>query len=224
MGKRITEIIKYVLECVLEVIYPHSNKCLCCESDTDTESICDRCLNNVAYIYGGYYLDKEDKVKCHSAAYYSGSIKELIINLKYSANFESAEFLAHILYKKMKEEHISGDLITYVPISKASSKKRGFNQCRAIGKELSNLSRIKLVNTLRRSKEVKEQKRLSIDERVENMIGVFEAKTPRDIENKIIILIDDVITTGSTLMSCRDALIKAGAGEVILLTVAKSNI
>ncbi|GFZ31236.1 amidophosphoribosyltransferase [Clostridium zeae] len=224
MGKGITKIIKYILDCVLEVIYPHSNKCLCCELDTDTESICDRCLNNVAYICGEYYLDKENKVKCRSAAYYSGSIKELIINLKYSADFESAEFLAQILHKKMKEEHISGDLITYVPISKASSKKRGFNQCRAIGKELSNLSGIRLVNTLKRSKEVKEQKRLSIEERIENMIGVFETKTPKDIENKTIILIDDVITTGSTLMSCRDTLIKAGAGDVILLTVAKSNI
>ncbi|MBK1811412.1 ComF family protein [Clostridium sp. YIM B02505] len=224
MGKRITEIIKYILECVLEVIYPHSNKCLCCELDTDTESICNRCLNNVAYISGEYYLDKENKVKCRSAAYYSGSIKELIINLKYSANFESAEFLARILNKKMKDEHISGDLITYVPISKASSKKRGFNQCRAIGRQLSNFSGIRLINTLKRSKEVKEQKRLTIDERIENMIGVFEVSSVEDIKDKKVILIDDVITTGSTLMSCRDALIKAGAGEVILLTVAKSNI
>jgi competence protein ComFC len=192
--------------------------------DTNTESICNKCLNNIAYIHGEYYLDKENKVKCYSAAYYSGSIKELIISLKYSANFESAEFLAQTLYKKMRAEHIGGDLITYVPISKASSKKRGFNQCRAIGKELSNLSGIRVFDTLKRSKEVKEQKRLTIDERLENMIGVFEAKIPKYLENKTIILLDDVITTGSTLMSCRDELIKAGAGEVILLTVAKSNI
>nr|WP_274600958.1 phosphoribosyltransferase family protein [Clostridium yunnanense] len=124
----------------------------------------------------------------------------------------------------MKDEHISGDLITYVPISKASSKKRGFNQCRAIGRQLSNFSGIRLINTLKRSKEVKEQKRLTIDERIENMIGVFEVSSVEDIKDKKVILIDDVITTGSTLMSCRDALIKAGAGEVILLTVAKSNI
>ncbi|WP_160678571.1 phosphoribosyltransferase family protein [Clostridium sp. C8-1-8] len=224
MGKRFIRIIKYILQCTLEVIYPHFDSCISCGETIEEEHVCKNCLNNISYINGEYYLDKDKKIRCFSAAYYSGTIKEIIIKLKYSANFESAEFLSKILFDKISRENICGDIITYVPTSKVSIKKRGYNQCRVLGKELANLSGIRLVDTLKRLKEVKEQKRLAVDERLANMDGVFQVVEPSEVVGKNVILIDDVLTTGATVMSCRDALIKCGANNVILLTVAKSNI
>ena len=70
----------------------------------------------------------------------------------------------------------------------------------------------------------KEQKTLSKDERRINVEGAFKIKDNRDIFNKVVILIDDVMTTGSTINECKKILKNNGAKRIIVLTIAKSDI
>ena len=73
-------------------------------------------------------------------------------------------------------------------------------------------------------KHTKEQKTLSKDERRINVEGAFKIKDNRDIFNKVVILIDDVMTTGSTINECKKILKNNGAKRIIVLTIAKSDI
>ncbi|CDG02639.1 ComF family protein [Clostridium chauvoei] len=124
----------------------------------------------------------------------------------------------------IKENEILADIILYVPLSKKSLKIRGYNQAEIIAKVISEKLDIPISNTLIKVKETKEQKTLSKEERSINLINAFDIKKPSDIENKRIILIDDVLTTGATLRECEKILKKFRASTINILTVAKSNI
>ncbi|WP_291648871.1 phosphoribosyltransferase family protein [Clostridium sp.] len=73
-------------------------------------------------------------------------------------------------------------------------------------------------------KNIKEQKTLSKEDRFKNIEGAFGIKNNKNIKNKNIILIDDVITTGATLFECENLLKKSGVNSIKMLTVAKSYI
>ncbi|GIM29160.1 phosphoribosyl transferase [Clostridium polyendosporum] len=213
-----------MVNCLLELIYPHKESCLCCEEDISSFLLCKKCIETISFIKEPYAIEEINDIKVYSAAYYSGIIKKLIIRFKYKNDFYSGEAISSVLLELIKSRELTGDLITYVPISKSSLKKRGFNQCEVISKFISNEINIPYYGVLERVKEVNEQKRLHIEDRKTNMIGVFKVNRDNVIDNKRIILIDDVLTTGATVLSCYKELMKSGAKEVIILTVSKSNI
>lgn len=224
MGKRIIQVIGYLVNCLLELIYPHRESCLCCEEDISNFLLCKKCIETISFIKEPYTIEGIKGIKVYSAAYYSGVIKKLIIRFKYQNDFYSGEAISSILLEFMKSRKLIGELITYVPISKSSLRKRGFNQCEFISRFISNEINIPCYGVLERAKEVSEQKRLHIEDRKTNMMEVFKVNRYSIINNKRIILIDDVLTTGATVLSCYKELMKSGAKEVIILTVSKSNI
>lgn len=222
MGQRFVEIIKYFFKCLIQVIYPNLNKCLCCSQEVDEEQeLCLSCEQGIRQVQGAYKLEN---INSYSVAYYSQSIKRLIINFKYGGDFYCGEYLARLLKEKFIEEKLHADLITFVPSSKRALKKRGFNQCEVLAKVLSAELHIPYFNTLDRVNDGKEQKRLSREERILNMQEAFKIKNNISIKGKKIILIDDVVTTGATLISCANQLKKYEPNEIIILTVSKSYI
>lgn len=222
MGKRFIEIIRYFFKCLSQVIYPSLNKCLCCrEAVGEEQALCASCEKGIRQVQGAYKLGN---INSYSVAYYSQSMKRLIINFKYGGDFYCGEYLARLLKKKFIEEKLHADLITFVPSSKKALKKRGFNQCEVLAKALSRELNIPYLNTLDRIKDGKEQKRLSREERILNMQEAFKIRNNISIKGKKIILIDDVITTGATLLSCANQLKKNEDAEIIILTVSKSYI
>ena len=74
----------------------------------------------------------------YSVSYYSGVMMELILKLKYKSNFRAGEVIAEYMINLIKTENIQFDFITYIPMTKISIKKRGYNQseylARIIGK------------------------------------------------------------------------------------------
>ena len=108
-------------------------------------------------------------------------------------------------------------------MSKSSVKKRGFNQCEVIAKNLSKLLDIPVNDSLIKIKDTREQKSLSKEERYKNIKGAFKVKK-NNIENKRILLVDDVVTTGATLLECKKILKKCDVAEITILTIAKSHI
>ena len=103
-------------------------------------------------------------------------------------------------------------------------RKRGFNQCEYIAKELSKVHGLKCINTLKKTKETKPQKQLTKKERLENIKNSFEVIDKEIIKNKRFILIDDVLTTGATIEEGIRVLKENGAKEIKLLTIAKSRL
>ncbi|MFQ6882595.1 ComF family protein, partial [Clostridium sp.] len=114
--------------------------------------------------------------------------------------------------------------ICYVPISKDSLKKRGFNQCSVLAKNISSILDIPVIDCLVKVKETKEQKLLGKEERMKNILDAFEIKNKEKLFKKNILLIDDVYTTGATINECKKNIEKCNINKIYLLTIAKSNI
>ena len=215
MGKEIIKIIKIALEALLDIIYPYDNKCIICGVEGFL-GICSKCKSEIKRVH------QQEEIMAYG--YYGGVLKKLILNLKYHKSFIAGKVLADLLCKIIIEKELSIDFICYVPISKASLKKRGFNQCSVLAKNISSILDIPVIDCLVKIKETKEQKLLGKEERVKNILGAFEVKNKEKLFKKNILLIDDVYTTGATINECKKNIEKCNINKIYLLTIAKSNI
>ena len=122
------------------------------------------------------------------------------------------------IFEKIKKY----DKIITVPISKKRLKTRGYNQSYLIAKEIANQTNLELVNNcLIKTKNIKEQSKLNKEERKQNIQGVYELKNQQLIENKKILLIDDIYTTGSTVNECSKILRQGNPTDIGVFVLAK---
>ena len=215
MGKEIIKIIKIALEALLDIIYPYDNKCIICGVEGFL-GICSKCKSEIKRVH------QQEEIMAYG--YYGGVLKKLILNLKYHKSFIAGKVLADLLCQIIIEKKLSIDCICYVPISKDSLKKRGFNQCSVLAKNISSILDIPVIDCLVKVKETKEQKLLGKEERMKNILDAFKIKNKEKLFKKNILLIDDVYTTGATINECKKNIEKCNINKIYLLTIAKSNI
>ena len=210
----------------MEVIYWGDDKCIICRQDIyQEECLCKNCYAKIRECVDSSCLTNENiNIQCYSATYYSKVIRELVIKLKYKKDFKSAEILSELMLKSIERNHLEADFITFVPVSRSTMKKRGYNQSKLLAKIISNRTEFKLTDSLKKVKDTKDQIGLGKKGRWENIRDNFELRGDIDIKNKSFILVDDVITTGATAFWCGYTLLKSGAGKVIVLTAAKSRV
>jgi ComF family protein len=150
---------------------------------------------------------------------YEGVLAEAINHLK----FHGLKRLAKPLGMLLLNFDLSGiDGIVPVPLNIKRMRERGFNQSLLIARVISNKTKNPLlINTLLKKKETPPQTGLFARERLLNLKNAFEVNG--DIRGLKLILVDDVMTTGATVRECSKELIKAGAKEVIVLTLARAS-
>lgn len=112
------------------------------------------------------------------------------------------------------------DLITSVPMTKEKTKKRGYNQSRQLAKKISKIINIRYEETLFKIQKNSEQHTLGAKDRKKNCVGVYQIIKSARVKNKKILLCDDVITTGNTLLECVTVLKESRAKEVFCITLA----
>ncbi len=162
------------------------------------------------------------------AGKYDGPLRKAVLGLKYGKRKELATELGKIIYRKFIEINPAFEkenfLVVPIPLHFKKEHERGFNQAELIAKEFSKLSGIKLlIGALIKTKETPAQVEVKIkEERVKNLENAFLFKPPPD-PLPTIILIDDVATTGATLIHASRALAYAEATKVIGLVVAHGN-
>lgn len=215
MGKGFFELLKYIVNGILDIIFPPEEICISCLEDGYV-GICPKCFSNIKR------LKSEENIL--SYGYYVGPLKALILSFKYKENYLAGLILGECLCELIEEKGLMFDSIVYVPLSKKSMKKRGFNQCEILSKRISDKYNIPISKSLIKVIETKEQKTLSREDRKKNIINAFSITNNNDILNKNIILIDDVVTTGVTTLECEKILKNNGAKTVTIITVAKSFI
>lgn len=204
------------------------NKCILCNSYIDDDYVCKNCSEKINIYRLCYDIGEgEEKFKCYSLGFYAFSLKRLILSLKFERNFNSARFIAEIFYKEYNDKFKEKvQLITFVPSTKESLKKRGFNQCEIICDHIKRLSKenIHVEKVLINCKKPKDQIGLTSTQRWKNVEGSFKVIKEKKVRGKNIILIDDVVTTGATAFHCAKALKNSGAENIIILTLAKSRV
>jgi competence protein ComFC len=115
------------------------------------------------------------------------------------------------------------DMVVPVPLGAARQKERGYNQASLLARPLAmQLNLNYRSKALLRVRETQSQIELNREQRKLNVAGAFRAD-PKNVAGKNVLVIDDVTTTGSTLDSCADALLYAGAGKVYGLTLARAE-
>lgn len=163
-------------------------------------------------------------------------IRSLIHHLKYTPRgrrMDIVEPLAHILQRALAEERLAAlahdparCLVVPVPLSSLRFRERGFNQAQALAVELSRIQGFPCGNILQRHRHTGTQTHLSRQDRTQNPRNAFSLKSPANPHpsprGKICLLVDDILTTGSTLSACARELRKSGADQVIALAVGRT--
>ena len=164
---------------------------------------------------------------------YAGNLRELVHLLKYHQVKSAAGFLARLIVQSIAAMELPGSFVVIpVPLWKGKRRTRGFNQAEAISRELLknfHLSRraaasIQLDTTsLFRRRETASQTGLTRHQRRANVRGAFAVRRPQAVQGQTILLVDDVMTTGTTAAECARVLLRAGAKEVFVATVARAT-
>lgn len=226
MGNGFIKNLKFIWDCVLQVIYSDDEKCILCREELyEDKSICKKCEDTLKFCDDSFWIEKDkQKCRCYSVSYYSGIMMELILRLKYRSDFKAGEIISGYMIKLIMKKDIKCDYIAYVPMTKISLKKRGYNQSKYLAKSVSEATGIQLIHCLQKVGQTKDQIGLTGDERWQNVKNSIKFINKKDIKNKKILLVDDVVTTGATALSCVYELKRNGAEEITVLTGAKSKV
>jgi ComF family protein len=159
-----------------------------------------------------------DAAYCYGA--YEGLLREWIHLYKYGRIKTLSRPLGDLLARAVPRDE-PFDAIVPVPLHWRRRWQRGFNQSDLLARGLSRRLGVPLIQALRRTRATGVQAGLSNTGRRRNVSAAFRCTHPRRVDGRRILLIDDVMTTGSTAAACALALKRAGAGRVTLLTVAR---
>lgn len=151
--------------------------------------------------------------------YKDSLVRELIWQIKYKKNKHAVKCAGYAIYKWLQGKENA--LLVPVPISRKRRRERGYNQCELIIDEILRLDgRFKKdYDLLIRVGDIERQTLKNRNERIENTKNIFKIKRKAK-QNEKIILIDDVTTTGSTLVEAREAMLRAGFTDIEVVAVA----
>jgi ComF family protein len=157
---------------------------------------------------------------------YEEPIRTLILQLKYHNKWTIGEHLADWL---LQQERVKGLLtqtqcLAPVPLHRWRQFRRGYNQAEILARRLSKKCRIPLVHPARRAMNTETQTHLhSRAKRMQNLRGAFDLKNPDSIQGRHVVVIDDVMTTGATLLTFARTLRKAKPASLCAIVVAVAD-
>ncbi|MEW5900376.1 MAG: ComF family protein [Acidobacteriota bacterium] len=175
----------------------------------------------------GACLEKKSPLAKHrSCARYQGTVKDVILLYKYRGFRILGKTLADFMIQaRGGEDDLWADVeaIVPVPLHPKKERKRGFNQARLLAHCLARHKGIALADRrLVKVKNVPPQTSLDARDREANVKGAFRVRKARELKGRVVLLVDDVYTTGSTLWECAAVLKAAGVKEVRAITLARA--
>jgi ComF family protein len=198
---------------ILDIIFPHP--CIYCGKfkSTDEFGFCVECIESLSIKMNKrgntFYLFEYDK-----------RISSLLKTSKYAGKPYYIRMLASLMGKLMAKNKAPYDLAVFVPMHKKSFSTRGYNQSRIAAEAIARKLKIPVCGKcLIKVKKNRKQAGLGKVERRHNVKGVYKS-TGLHVNGKSILLIDDIMTTGSTLNECEKELRYAGANKVERAVIA----
>jgi ComF family protein len=183
------------------------------------------CKKDLPYTTGGGKQRGDFVSLCVAPLYYEGSVRDALLRYKFSGVTAYARVLGSLLADCVKE-NLAGqyDLISWVPLSSRRLRERGYDQAMllamAMALELDDVA----VEVLRKVADVAPQSETgSAEKRRANISGAYETVDPELVFGKRILLVDDIVTTGSTFSECARTLGLAGAESVVCAAIARSR-
>lgn len=153
--------------------------------------------------------------KARSPLLHEGEAARIVLRAKKQKYFYRTE--AELMLPLLDE--FGADALVFVPMTEKAFKKRRYNQSRLVAEELSRQSGIPVLDAVKKIHETGAQKSLGRAEREKNLEGCFHVFDRKGVKNKHLLIIDDTLTTGSTVSELATVLKRAGAKEVCALTL-----
>jgi ComF family protein len=150
---------------------------------------------------------------------FDGPVRRAVHRLKFSGWRPVASALGRAMVSAFADAPARPDAVTWVPLSRARLAARGYDQARALAEAVAPGLELPAVRLLARVADAGPQARRGGEARREAMRGAFEAVGTSPAR---VLLVDDVLTTGATAGACAEALLGAGASQVLLLTAARA--
>lgn len=196
--------------------------------------LCSGCLAGLPRT--GFHWKKENVVernfwgkfpieRAASFLYYTkgGDVRRLLYELKYHGNKEVGEVMGRIMAAELLPSRFfeGVDLIIPVPLHQRKERQRGYNQSACVARGIADITGLPVyAHLMVRDRYTETQTHKGQYERWENVRNLFVCSSPELLENKHVLLVDDVLTTGATIVSCADALHAISGLRVSVLTLA----
>ena len=200
-------------QCLETVAIPSGARCQKCGKPLPGEHALPVCL--------ACRTDKYGFTSVYAPFLYQGAVKRGLYRLKFHGKRSSARVFADFIHMEMTRKGIPPvEIVTAIPIDLARTRDRGYNQSELIARHLAKRLGVPCRPLLRRHPGVPRQVGLSGKERRTNMKNAFRVTDETRIRDAVILVVDDVFTTGATVGEAARTLLSCGAAEVYAATVA----
>ena len=214
-----------LLHVLLDLLYPP--RCAFCHKllRHEGETVCKDCLSGLPYTGDLAAQTGLKHIKsCVSPLFYENTVRDSLHRYKFGQRTGYAGIYAGFMVKSIDENQISCDIITWAPVSKRRMRSRGYDQSELLARELSRRLGLPFRRLLVKQKHTMPQSRTrNAAQRRENVKGAYRCCDPEEARGKRILLVDDIVTSGSTLSECAKTLKEAGAAEISAVTVARKR-
>ena len=218
--------VRGIWEELLRLVYPP--KCVFCGTllEREEQDACKACLAELPW------TDESSAVRtgrafsrCVSPFFLTGKVHQALVDYKYHQRESYGVCFGRWMgacARRCRSDPF--DLVTWVPVSRRRLRERGFDQCRLLAVQVAKVYGMRPVRTLKKWKDVpslaSSEARPAMRRKL--VAGVYRVISPETVAGKRILLVDDIITTGSTLEEAAGTLRAAGAAEVCCVTAART--
>lgn len=213
--------------------------CTCCDGRLalGEEYVCSKCLSDMPFTRHKSYTENEmaktfwglvPLQKATSCFLYAKSspYAQILFDLKYRNRPDIGPFMGRIMARGLAGTGFFDgvDIIIPIPLSRQKERKRGYNQSLWIARGIAEITGIAIDNgSVSRVISNPSQTTLSHAERRTNVENIFRVERPECLEGRHILLVDDVVTTGATLLSCAEAIARQCTVRISILALAQSS-
>ena len=209
--------IKKVKEIILEILFP--KKCINCGKEG--KYVCKEC--SLFFSETPFSLPTKGIDGINSFWEYEGLMEKLIWGIKYERKFHLINELIETAFEKIELNLPEDAIITFVPMFKKKEKQRGFNQAELIARKIGEKTGKKVFSLLEKIKDTPSQTKLDKKQRMLNVKDafIFNIESLAETLSKKVVLVDDVWTSGATMLECVKVLRRAGKEKVFGLVLAR---
>lgn len=210
---------------LLDLLYPP--KCAFCRELVAPEAhgICESCRKQLPFTSKGGLQHGNFFTACLSPLYYEEEVREALLRYKFHGVTAYQEPFSTLIAECVAEygpEQV--DFVSWVPLSRKRLRKRGYDQARLLAERTAEQLGLPCRRVLEKGVDTAPQSLTgSAEKRIANISGVYRVCSPEQVQGKTILLIDDIVTTGSTFSECARMLGMAGAERVYCAALARKR-
>jgi len=206
---------------VLDLLFP--SKCPFCGVLLEKGALlCPECQRSLPWLGGAAKRELELTAGCWSALRYEGAVREAIHGYKFHGHRARGVPFGTLVAQCVADNRLEFDLVSWPSLSKGRLRKRGYDQAQLLAREVALAAGRPLLRTLDKEDRPAQSEQEGIEARRANLLGAYTPCCPEEVRDKTVLLVDDVVTTGSTLSECAKTLRVAGAKAVVCATLARA--